>query len=840
MKSFTQSLFRPVYRSLTKLWDWLTIPSDVITEVGMRRQAQFLAAVSLLMLVMLFLQTCVSFLTHRFELGITLALLWISVVFVYGFSRSKSPHWGSVLLVYGFTLFAFVLVNRRSADVNTTLYGMIPIAYLLAGVLLSIGWQIALVTLVLAGSVVLGTMQTALSVNMNLMGGNLIALGVVLILTSKLRDGIERRRLDQVRQINRELEAARDDLDKERTLLRSSEARTRALLTAVPDMIFELSREGVFLDFVPSTTLGPILPPENFLGRNITDVMPPEIAEATLHTVQQALTNGQVQTFEYQLPLSGAPRHYEARMAASGPDAVLAIVRDITDRREAEEALRESESRFRSFVEEITDGIMFFNRQGMVIEWNSSMERMTGLERQQALGIQVWDVQMKYTPDEEKKDLGLEQLKLRFRQIFETGNLPTRYQVGIETGIQHMDGSRRVAEERLFLLKSIQGFALGVVIHDITERKQAEAALQTSENLFRLAFRSSPLPYCITLLKDGRYVDVNEAYLQMIGYSREDVIGHTTLELKQWAFEDERAAFAGALRAAGQIRNLDGDIITRSGGTRNLIVNYDLLFINNEAHVLSLFFDITDRKKAEAEREALIKDLEARNAELERFTYTVSHDLKSPLITIRGFLGFIEKDAQSGNAERLKTDLQRVSDATDKMQRLLNELLELSRVGRLMNPSETMPFEDLARTAVDIVDGQLKVRGITVTLQPNLPAVYGDRQRLVEVLQNLLDNAIKFMGDQPNPCIEIGQRGEDAERGKPVFYVKDNGIGIAPEHHERIFGLFNQLDPTMEGTGVGLALVKRIIEFHGGRIWVKSEVGKGSTFCFTLGKEDTN
>jgi signal transduction histidine kinase len=104
----------------------------------------------------------------------------------------------------------------------------------------------------------------------------------------------------------------------------------------------------------------------------------------------------------------------------------------------------------------------------------------------------------------------------------------------------------------------------------------------------------------------------------------------------------------------------------------------------------------------------------------------------------------------------------------------------------------------------------------------------------VEVLQNLLDNAAKYMGRQPNPLIKVGQSGEDAERGMPIFYVEDNGIGIAPEHHERIFGLFNKLDVRTEGTGVGLALVKRIIEIHGGKIWVESEEGKGSKFLFTL------
>jgi signal transduction histidine kinase len=127
-------------------------------------------------------------------------------------------------------------------------------------------------------------------------------------------------------------------------------------------------------------------------------------------------------------------------------------------------------------------------------------------------------------------------------------------------------------------------------------------------------------------------------------------------------------------------------------------------------------------------------------------------------------------------------------------------------------------------------------RGITVHIDPNLPCVYGDRPRLVEVLQNLFDNAAKFMGDQKEPRIEIGQDGE--EDGKPVFYVRDNGMGIAPAHHDRVFGLFNKLDPQSDGTGVGLALVKRIIEVHGSRIWIQSEVGKGSTFFFTLPVSD--
>jgi PAS domain S-box-containing protein len=237
-------------------------------------------------------------------------------------------------------------------------------------------------------------------------------------------------------------------------------------------------------------------------------------------------------------------------------------------------------------------------------------------------------------------------------------------------------------------------------------------------------------------------------------------------------------------------------------------------------------------QKELSERKKLIGELENKNSELERFTYTVSHDLKSPLVTINGFLGYLEQDAASGNMGRFEKDIYRIQEAVNKMQRLLNELLELSRIGRTMNTPENVPFDELVREALDIVQGQLTERGVTVQLQPDLPAVFGDKPRLVEVVQNLLDNAAKYMGGQSIPQIEIGQRGD--ENGKPVFFVKDNGIGIASEFHERVFGLFDKLDVKTEGTGVGLALVKRIVEVHGGRIWVESEKGKGATFLFTL------
>jgi signal transduction histidine kinase len=229
------------------------------------------------------------------------------------------------------------------------------------------------------------------------------------------------------------------------------------------------------------------------------------------------------------------------------------------------------------------------------------------------------------------------------------------------------------------------------------------------------------------------------------------------------------------------------------------------------------------------------RELETSSAELERFTYVVSHDLKSPLVTIRGFLSYVERDARAGDLERLESDIERIRVATDRMSRLLDDLLELSRTGRIDRPHEDVPLDGVVREARALVEGRLSTRGVRVEVDEPLPVVRGDRQRLVELVQNLLENAAKFMGDREDPEVRIGTRDAGAGPDQVTVFVRDNGIGIDPAHHGRVFELFQRLDPRVEGTGIGLALARRIVETHGGRIWLESAgAGRGSTFCFSL------
>ena len=371
---------------------------------------------------------------------------------------------------------------------------------------------------------------------------------------------------------------------------------------------------------------------------------------------------------------------------------------------------------------------------------------------------------------------------------------------------------------------------------DITERKLAEQGLRSALSLVR-ATLDSTTDGILVESTDGRIVDINERLVEMwrLPESMLDPGARTLKALGEHA-KSQLADPEGFGARVHEILSLpEGesyDVLRLQDG--RVFERYSRPQRIGDAVVGRVwsFRDVTEREKSLREIQEANRLLEIKNAELERFTYTVSHDLKSPLITIRGYLGHLEASAVAGDLDRFRADAARIHRATSKMEELLRDLLALSRVGRIRNPDEDVPMGSVAQDAVDLVKGALEARGVRVDIAPGLPVVRGDKQRLVEVVQNLIENATKFMGNEAHPRIEIGSR---VEASGPVFFVRDNGVGIDPKHRDKVFDLFEKLTPGTEGTGVGLALVKRIIEAHGGRVWVESEgVGRGSTFCFTL------
>ncbi|MBI5444104.1 MAG: PAS domain-containing protein [Deltaproteobacteria bacterium] len=358
------------------------------------------------------------------------------------------------------------------------------------------------------------------------------------------------------------------------------------------------------------------------------------------------------------------------------------------------------------------------------------------------------------------------------------------------------------------------------------ERRRVAEALRESEAKYRVLFESMAEGVALHEMiygEDGevvdyRILDVNPAYEWLTGVVPEKA----------------RLALATELYGTGAPPYLaEYDQVVRTGKPSSFETYFPPLkrhfrisaVRQKPGQFATVFEDITTQKRQEDE-------LKAKNAEMERFTYLVSHDLKSPLVTVKTFLGYLEEDLKTQDATRIEKDHFFLRAATDKMGRLLEDLLELSRVGRVVHSPTEVTVGELISEATEVVAGRIEERGVEIEAGPGDVVFFGDRLRLGQIWQNLLENAVKFMGDQKAPRVEFGENGRGRET---VFFVRDNGIGIDPRFQEKVLGLFEKLDPGTEGTGLGLALVKRVVELYGGRIWLESEGAlKGTAVLFTL------
>ena len=515
---------------------------------------------------------------------------------------------------------------------------------------------------------------------------------------------------------------------------------------------------------------------------------------------------------------------------------VIGSIMDITDRKRSEEALQESEAKLQLALDGAGTGM-----------WEISIPEMRGTIDKRAaniLGYNVGDIDSRCSawdllthPDD------LPDLRKRLAAYLDghTAFFESEHRM------QHVSGEWRWVIGRgraSSWQRNGSPLRISGTIMDITDRKQSEEALRQSEERYRLIAENTA-DYIWIFDLDLNLTYISPAVRKIRGFSAEEAIAQSldqvltpeSLGKASAFFREELAREAAGDGDPGRKRVFETEEYRRDGST--VLIENTVTFLRDAGGaptgILGISRDITVRKRSDEDRESLMRELSAKNAELERFTYTVSHDLKSPLITIRGFLGFLEEDMASGDLQRLREDISRIDSATEKIQQLIDALLELSRIGRIANPHEWVPLSEIAGEAADLLEGPIQARGVPVLIAPDLPVVYADRPRLREVFTNLIENAVKFMGDQQEPCIRIETRGES--EGYPVICIRDNGIGIDPAHHEQVFSLFSKLDPVTPGTGIGLSLVRRIIDVHGGRIWLESEgTGKGSTFCFTFPK----
>ena len=546
---------------------------------------------------------------------------------------------------------------------------------------------------------------------------------------------------------------------------------------------------------------------------------------------------------------------------------------DLAERMKIQNKLQETEARYRGLVESIPAAV-YMAEPGLMGAWHfisPRIQNMTGFPPEAWTNDPgFW--QSRVHPDDLEETLAVEDDALK------NGRMPR-----LEYRFQKKDGGYIwFHDESLIMVEANSQIVQGIML-DITEQKQAEeklnrhiAELEAVHGISESLIQKTDLQKLIQdtgeqlrrLLKaDNLLIAIHDPNTNLIhfpydfdsGIPRRDIPirfgeGMTTRVMegrKPVIIESDWIKRSAAMNAINTNSlpaksSVAVPIMTneRVIGIISLeSIEREYAFNENDAQLLMTIASnlavavektrLQDSIKHELEiQEKLVRELEQKNEELERFTYTASHDLKSPLITIRGFLGYLEQDARQGNFDRLGADVQRISEAADKMQRLLGELLELSRIGKAANEKQDVPFEEIAAEALRRVEGQIKKKQVEVRIGSGFPIVRVDRERIVELIQNLVDNAVNFTGSQPQPIIEIGCELED---GRPIFHVRDNGIGIKKEFQKRIFGLFDKLDPATEGTGVGLALVKRIVEVHGGSIWVDSEEGKGATFYFTLG-----
>jgi PAS domain S-box-containing protein len=607
----------------------------------------------------------------------------------------------------------------------------------------------------------------------------------------------------------------------EHTLNETSERFMRLLdtVSTVAVQGYELDGTVVYWNKASESLYG--FTAEEALGGNLLElIIPPEMHEEVRQAVRYMKETGDaIPAGELTLLRKDGSRvsvHSSHALVQTGTSTPVLFCLDIdlSERMLMEEKLQQSSDEWRRTFDTIPDMITIVDHDHRIVRANRATWENLGCEVQDLLGkschslFHGTDSKPDYCPHvralRDGKAHSSEIFDPKTHRHFNVTVTPLHVQNGNVTACIH-------------------------VAHDITTIKLTEHALRASEFLFKESQRAASIgSYHCDFNADSW--ESSEVLDQIFGigpdYVRNvqgwlDIVHHDDREMMERYLNKEvisnRSRFSKGYR-----------IIRTSDGETRWVHGCGELGFDTEGNVVSMIGviqDITEQKRVEDE-------LNRKNFEVEQFLYTVSHDLRTPLVTVKTFMGYLEKDMVAGNRDQLAQDIMYINSAAEKMKLLLDELLEFSRIDRVGSPPVTITFRDILNDVLDILAGAITERAVHVQLPDTDLMLFGDYPRLCQLWQNLVENAIKYSRDGVVAAIDIGWQ---QEHGETVFFVRDNGIGIDTRYHGKIFGVFEKLEPKSPGAGLGLSMVKRIVEKNGGRIWVESDgEGTGSCFRFTL------
>jgi len=612
-----------------------------------------------------------------------------------------------------------------------------------------------------------------------------------------------------------------------------------AILENIPNMIFV--KEATELKFVRFNKAGEELlgySRDQMIGRNDYDFFPKEQADFFTAKDREALQQNTVTNIpEEKINTSAGEKWLHTKkipiLENGKPAYLLGISEDITAARAIEKSLKESNEQVETIISNAPNAVVVIDEESKIVRWNIKAENVFGWKADEVTGKLMYDVIMppRY----------IQQHKKGVEHFLKTGDGPILNKI-LELSAIRKNKEEFPIELGVSATKSGGKFLFIAFINDITERTKTQAALRESEERFRLLVEGVKDYSIIMLDPTGHVVYWNKGAENIEGYKADEIIGkHFSVFYKPEDIKEGKPEQSLKL-ARENGSSEDEGLRVRKDGT---LFWADVIFTplydkKNELRGYSkVTRDKTEKKEAEEKVKQLnvrlednVKRLEVANTDLESFTYSVSHDLRAPLRAIHGYTKILEEEYISKLDKEAITMMDSVTNNAKKMGRLIDDLLALSRLGRKELKKTEVDMTKLVNAAVEEVKKTFDKVNAEITVKP-LPKAMADYNLIYQVFINLVSNSVKYSSKKEKPVIEIGSK---EDNGEIIYYVKDNGIGFDMKYYDKLFGIFQRLvDPSeYEGQGVGLALVKRIITKHDGRVWAEAEPDKGATFYFSL------